>query len=292
MINGLILQSLKINIINTDCVRVGTEWNYTDVYGPFHRLYYIHEGQASVLHHHQKFHLKPDTLHFVPGFARASYQCDSFMKHSYILFACELEGHFDLFSEMPLQFHTTGNQLDKDLFKRFLELNPNMTLEQNDPEKYNRTLQLHRAQNYCNDISMARFLESKSIVLQLLSRFLIDQTSIQPEHTENKIMRIEKAIRYIIEHAEQNITIKKLADISCITPDHFSKIFKQVMSASPIEYINRRRLQRAKLLLLTTDISVEQIAYTIGFASKSYFQRVFKRYEKTTPASYRRNASI
>ena len=292
MIDGSSFQALKVNILNTDHIRVGTEWNYTDVYGPYHRLYLVLDGHATVRHHEQDFHLTPGVLHFVPGYVRASYKCDSSMDCFYILFACELEGHFDLFSETPLQFQILASQLDTALFNRFLELNPSMALIETDPKKYHKGLHFHRAQNYCNEVPLPRFLESKSIVVQLLSRFLIDQLQNQTEHREKNQVRIEETIRYVKEHTDQKITVTQLADMVSLTPDHFSKIFKQIMAVRPIEYINQRRLQRVKLLLLTTNMSVERIAYKVGFASTSYFLRVFKKYEDTTPANYRKNATI
>ena len=292
MIDGSSLQALKVNIINIDQIRVGTEWNYTDVYGPYHRLFLIKDGQAIVHHHEKDFPLTPGVLLLVPGYVRASYRCDSSLELMYILFACELEGHFDLFSETPYNSLIQASQLDTDLFDRLLKLNPDMALLEIDPEKYHKDIHFHRAQNYCNEVPLPCFLESKSIVLQLLSRFLTDQPESPTEHREKDKIRIEKTIRYIKENTEKNITVKQLATMVNLTPDHYSKIFKRVMAVRPIEYINRRRLQRVKLLLLTTDKSIERIAYEVGFASTSYFLRVFRKYINTTPLSYRRNASL
>ena len=292
MIDGSSLQSLKLNIINIDRIRVGTEWNYTDVYGPHHRLFLIKDGQAVVRHHEQNFHLTPGVLHLVPGFVRGSYRCDSSLDLIYIYFACELEGHFDIFSEIPLQFQVSAGELEVSLFDRLLELNPGMALKEIDPQKYRKKHHLHLAQNYCNEVSLPRFLESKGILVQLLSMFVTEQPQGKIEHHHKNYLRIEKTVRYIKENTDQNITVTQLADMACLNPDHFSRIFKQVLSVRPIEYINRKRTQRTKLLLLTTDKSVEQIGYEVGFKSTSYFLRVFKKYEDTTPAGYRKNAFL
>ena len=290
MIDGLSFQLLKLNIINVDQIRVGTEWDYPDVYGPYHRLFLIKDGKATVHHHEQKYHLTPGDIHLVPGYVRSSYRCNSSLELAYIHFACELEGHFDIFSEIPFQFQLQASPLDVSLFDRLLKLNPEMGLKEIDPKKYHKKHHFHLANNYCNEVPLPRFLESKSIVIQLLSRFLIEQSQNKTERRKKNYLRIEKTISYIKEYDDQAITVKQLADMASLTPDHFSKIFKQVMAVRPIEYINRRRLQREKLLLLTTDKSVEQIAHEVGFASTSYFLRVFRKYTNTTPSNYRQNA--
>lgn len=292
MIDGLSLQSLELNLINCDRIRVGSEWDYTDVYGPYHRLYLVKDGQATIRHHGQAFHLTPGVLHLVPGYFRASYRCESSFDMIYIYFACELEGHFDLLSDLNLQFQGQATELEIRLFDRLLELNPDLALQEIDPKKYHKDIHYHRAQYYCNEVPLPRFLESKSITVQLLSRFLITQPEAKTVHHEKEHLHIETAIRYIKENANQNITVQELADLTCLHPDYFSKTFKHIMGVRPLEYINTRRLQRVKLLLLTTDKSVDQIGREVGFGSTSYFLRVFKKYEGTTPKSYRKNALL
>jgi AraC family transcriptional regulator len=289
MIDGSSLQSFKLNIINIASIRIGTEWDYTDVYGPFHRLLLVKKGEGLVRHHGQDFRLEEGVLHLVPAYTRSSYKCDSFLDQSYIHFSCELEKHLDFFMEVPFQYQIAANELDIALFQRLLDLNPGMELQDIDPKKYNKKLHFDRAQNYCSEVSPARFIESKSITLQLVSRFITDKTQPKTE-TQKDCLRIKNAVYYIRENIEQELTVKQLADMTYLNPDYFSRIFKQTMGVRPIEYIHRRRLQRVKLLLLTTEASVEKIGFQVGFSSQSYFLRIFKKYVGTTPAKYRKNA--
>ena len=288
MIDRSMLQSLRLNIINIDHVIVSAEWNYTDVYGPYHRLYLVSGGEGVVHHHGQNFHLVKGMLHLVPGYTRSSYRCDTSLEQSYIHFACELEGHFDFFSEMPFQYQVPAKALDHGLFERLLELNPDMGLKEVDPKKYDKKLHLYRAQNYINEVTSPRFLESKGIMLQLISRFLEDGSQTVTDHKD--YYRVEKAIRFIRENIDKPMTVKELADVASFTPDHFSRIFAKVMGAGPIEYIHRRRVQRVKLLLLTTEMSLEQIAEKVGFSSATYLLRIFRKYMHMTPKQYRKAA--
>lgn len=70
-------------------------------------------------------------------------------------------------------------------------------------------------------------------------------------------------------------------------PDYMTRIFKKYTGKTTLEYINGVRLQRAKSLLLNSDLSVAQVAYSVGFADEKYFMRLFKREESVTPTQYR-----
>ena len=290
MINGSSLQSFRVNIINADSIRLGTEWNFTDVYGPYHRLLLIKDGEGLTRHHQQDFPLVPGTLHLVPAFTRSSYHCHSFIEQDYLYFACELQGYFDFFSELPFVYQVNASDLDRDLFCRLLELNPNMGLQEIDPKKYNKDRQLYLAQNYCNEVSPTVFLESKSIVIQLISRFLItsQRDTMLLKHKESASMK--GALSYLWENIDQELTVAKLADVACLSPDYFSKVFKQTMGVRPIEYIHQRRIQRVKLLLLTTDMSIEQIARSAGYSSVRYLLRIFRKHTGRTMTAYRKQA--
>ena len=173
------------------------------------------------------------------------------------------------------------------LFERLLELNPGMELKEYDPEKYDKKLHFQRMMNYANDAPLSIFLESKAIMLRYLSK-LIDPDLQQADTKEHPY--IEKAIRFISENDSEKLTVGQLADIVNLTPDHFSKIFKKTTGVRPIEYIHRKRLQRVRLLLLTTDLSVSQIADQVGFSSPTYLLRIFRKHMGVTLMQYRKAA--
>lgn len=101
---------------------------------------------------------------------------------------------------------------------------------------------------------------------------------------------VEKAIHFIHENEDKEITVKQLADIVYLTPDHFSKIFKKALGVRPIEYIHQKRLQRVRLLLLTTNLSMADIAIKVGFSSPIYLLRIFRKHMGVTLSQYRKVA--
>ncbi|HDY83695.1 MAG TPA: helix-turn-helix domain-containing protein, partial [Halieaceae bacterium] len=76
------------------------------------------------------------------------------------------------------------------------------------------------------------------------------------------------------------------ADIG-MSPRNFSRRFKRATGDSPSHYLQRVRIEAAKELLRSTDLSVAEVAYRVGYADLSYFSRMFSRHEGCLPLSYR-----
>jgi AraC family transcriptional regulator len=76
--------------------------------------------------------------------------------------------------------------------------------------------------------------------------------------------------------------------MACFSKDHFTRIFKSLLGMPPCEFIIRKRIEKAQLLLLTTDLSHTRIMEETGIRNASYFSRIFKKYTSYTPAVYRR----
>lgn len=98
---------------------------------------------------------------------------------------------------------------------------------------------------------------------------------------------VRSAIEYIDGHFGEDITLEELAELSGVTPEHFCKIFHRSMNMRPFEYVARRRIQEAKLLLETTDVPIADIGAAVGYRDKSYFGYVFRKYENVSPSQFR-----
>lgn len=105
----------------------------------------------------------------------------------------------------------------------------------------------------------------------------------------HNVLRLRPVINYIAEHYEDKIYIEKLSDIIMVSPDYFTKMFKDSIGKTPVEYINGIRVNRSMRLLLGTDESVAAIADKIGFCNANYFNKIFKQYMGVSPLAYRKN---
>jgi len=101
-----------------------------------------------------------------------------------------------------------------------------------------------------------------------------------------------KRINSIIDLIEKNLgsvlSIEHLAETAGVTPQYFCEIFKNVTNQRPTEYINQRRIDKAKNLILLDPVKkIGDIAIEVGFESNSYFATVFRKQEGLSPNKYR-----
>lgn len=97
-------------------------------------------------------------------------------------------------------------------------------------------------------------------------------------------------INYINENYSQNLSLKKLSDMFFVSPNHISRLFKSSMGKTISEYILELRLNKAKQLLSTTNLTVSDISAKCAFCSVNYFEIVFKNYIGMSPTKYRKKA--
>ena len=104
----------------------------------------------------------------------------------------------------------------------------------------------------------------------------------------HNVLRMRPVISYISEHYNEKIYIEKLADIIMVSPDYFTKMFKDSIGKTPVEYINGIRVNRSMKLLISTQDSMSEIAAKCGFCNPNYFHKIFKQYMEVSPLAYRK----
>jgi YesN/AraC family two-component response regulator len=84
------------------------------------------------------------------------------------------------------------------------------------------------------------------------------------------------------------ITIEQIAEYLSVDPAYFSRRFAQKIGVSPKRYIIKKRIERAKELLCSTDAGVFEIANSVGYEDQFYFYKIFKKYTNLSPSEYRK----
>jgi iron complex transport system substrate-binding protein len=97
----------------------------------------------------------------------------------------------------------------------------------------------------------------------------------------------EQALQYLHEHYTESITLDMLASMLDCSASHLSRLFKQKVECSPIEYMIRLRIGRARHLLVHTNAALQDIAASIGYVDVYYFSRIFKKHTGLSPLKYR-----
>lgn len=98
---------------------------------------------------------------------------------------------------------------------------------------------------------------------------------------------VERAREFIDSHYHKDISLDDVSREVDISPYYFSKIFKEETGKNFVEYVTEIRMNRAKELLLGTDLSMKEICSEIGYADPNYFSRTFKKNTGLTPTEYK-----
>lgn len=102
------------------------------------------------------------------------------------------------------------------------------------------------------------------------------------------ITRLRRVIDFIEAHTDEDVGVDDLASVACLSPFHFSRAFKEATGLTPHRFISQRRLQRARLLLETSELSIADVALMANFSSQANFTRAFSRIIGISPGEYRK----
>ena len=277
------IDQLHLLILNVGLAIHNTDWNWRNVNSPFTRLYYVTEGAARILLPTGIQELKPDHLYLVPSFTTHSYLCDTHFVHYYLHIYEDHQSESSILEDFSFPTEIPAGDLELPIIKRLCGINPTMQLPQSDPTSYDNNPTLikniikNKQRTFCDKV------ESRGIVYQLMARFLKDA---QPKAEINDD-RIQKVLSYIRKNIYKTIDIDSLAAISCLSKDHFIRLFKKEVNNTPLQYINQKKIEKAQLILITDSMPVKNISYLLAYEDHSYFNRLFKKLTGVTPQQYR-----
>jgi len=132
-------------------------------------------------------------------------------------------------------------------------------------------------------------LDDREMFQAQLERFnnhVID--GIKASSRKLKRRYVERARQYIEEHySESDLSLSAISEFLGISQSYMSTQFKKETGTNFIEYLNRYRIERSKLLLQMTEMTIEEVGFKTGFSSAKNFIRVFKKYEDISPGTFR-----
>lgn len=151
---------------------------------------------------------------------------------------------------------------------------------------------LHRSvdskgSNNLSGYSLDIMFDVKNQVSQAITERQINNLSRDKKVSANSIL--EPAIEYIFNNKDTNATLEHMAKLCYISPSYFSRLFLSEMGENFSIYKSRLKIEWAKKLLETTEMTISQIAIDLGFNDDGYFIKVFKKFEGVTPAIYRKH---
>jgi AraC family transcriptional regulator len=125
---------------------------------------------------------------------------------------------------------------------------------------------------------------SASLAAYLRGRFAKSRRAPRSRLSRAEIARV---IEYIDANLSANLALTELAGTVSLSPHHFSSVFKNTFGISPYQFVIRRRVERAKVLLVARRTPIAEIASAVGFSSQSHFTTAFRKATGATPRTYR-----
>ncbi|WP_105615681.1 helix-turn-helix domain-containing protein [Vallitalea okinawensis] len=124
--------------------------------------------------------------------------------------------------------------------------------------------------------------------LKKLNNTMIDDycDAVKMFSTRNYSSIVKMAVNYINLHLEHKISLKYIAEKIHTNPSHLSRQFKKETMMTITDYINKKRVEEAKLYLERENSSITDIALMVGFSNLNYFTKVFKKVTSLTPSEY------
>ena len=118
---------------------------------------------------------------------------------------------------------------------------------------------------------------------------LFQSSKKKPAEEDSVRLRLvrEKIEGYIRENYPRDLSMQGVALVMNYSETHFCRLFKQCFKVNFSAYLNEFRIEQAKKMLLSTNLTAKEIALACGYQDNSYFNRVFKRFTGVTPVDYR-----
>lgn len=131
----------------------------------------------------------------------------------------------------------------------------------------------------------ANIAEIKSLAYKILS--CIGTIDKERKINSSKYKCISEGISYLENDAQQLLSIEEIARLCHVTSTYFRKLFKEYSGISPTQFRIQKKLETARTLLLTDNMTIAEISDYLGFENVSYFSKLFKKYETLSPIQYR-----
>jgi len=185
-----------------------------------------------------------------------------------------------------------GLALNQKLFYQFL------TRSKAEPFEYHGTFNLKIKEQ----LMQIRAIKQTGVVRKLLIKGIIhfalalelmhhqrdmsQKEGIQSRLTKSELIRVQEAIDSIAKKPEYHYTIAYLSKQSGLSAAKLQEGFKVLECCTVANYIKRQRVELAEKLIKEGDLNISEVVYTIGFTSRSYFSKIFKKRYKCTPKFY------
>ena len=115
--------------------------------------------------------------------------------------------------------------------------------------------------------------------------------SVQNKHAAHRIAQLRRSLEFMRDKLQRKLTLSELAAVSNMSKYHFAKAFRHAMGITPHRYLMALRMSKARELLSDGTLSIQEVAFRVGYTDRSHFTTEFLRVSGVTPARYRQELS-
>ncbi|MBB6735509.1 AraC family transcriptional regulator [Cohnella zeiphila] len=259
------LPNLQIDLIEAHLTQCRPDWRELDYVPAYSKLYFICEGEGWLKIGDREHRPKPGQLCLMPAHIRQSFSAIDGLP-PFRKYWCHFTA--DVGSTGLFQWLETPGCLDVA-----------------EPE---RVTELFEALIACQrERSLSARLREKAALLELLAvvaeRAAVRAGGRQAEDAE----RLSRIAAYIEERLHGPVTLEEIAKQVHLHPNYLIRYFKKHFGMTPLRYLNRKRMEKARFLLRATPFSIKEIAARTGFDDANHFAKAFRRESGSSPSAFR-----
>lgn len=253
--NGLQIKILEHGLLYGD-----TKWNYKDVVSPFNRLYFMIKGECCIENQEYHHNLIPENVYLIPAGTKYNY----IGKRKFI----KLYFHFELQRLPGIDvFQSLGRAMSMPC----------------------AIAQTERLISYLESGTLGDQLFFKGALNEILGQFYLKMKEEGVAQMDlSGYYRQKESLYYIEKNLSAQLKIEDMAKEMHVSYYSLSRNFKRDTGIGIKEYLEEMLLKKAKHLLLTTDLQLQEIAGELQFCDPFYFSRFFRKYENVSPREYRK----
>lgn len=133
-------------------------------------------------------------------------------------------------------------------------------------------------------------LEVDSLLQSLLVRYALNVDTKADRELGGVHPAIAKVLSWLSNHVDATVEMNQLHDQARLSANHFRKLFKQTTDMSPTQYVQMLRLRKSRYLVLTTDMSVQEVGFASGYEDPQHFSRQYRQCWGVSPKMDRLSA--
>jgi AraC family transcriptional regulator, arabinose operon regulatory protein len=261
-----LLQSAELTIVEFD-IHERNEMKTFNRTLPSYVMSYIKKGEAKLRIKDEVYHLAPGTVVIIPPHIEHDHYKETNDETIFLWchFTYEIGSALDVLKifNLPITFKLQNPEMFERVFVDFVEIT--------DSQDFLIKTILKKAKSY-------------EILYLLLENIMRSQEKVfEQDHSKGFISMLTQ----IVKNPEKEVSLKELSNQFHLHPTYISNRFKELFGKSPIQIQRELKIDRAKKLLRSTEMSVTEIAHEVGYMVVPGFTRLFKNYVGISPTQYR-----